>query len=63
MESHRRNRTLEAGDPEASSGRAAPGALVWYDGLRYSVAASTAVAAAAMCAALLANATRLWSRK
>ncbi len=37
--------------------------LVFYDGLRYSFATSTAVAAAAVCAAFLARATGLRSTK
>lgn len=37
--------------------------LVYYDGLRYSFAASTGVAAAAVCAALLARARGLRSTK
>jgi hypothetical protein len=36
---------------------------VYYDGLRYSFATSTAVAAAAVCAALLARARGLRSTK
>jgi hypothetical protein len=37
--------------------------LVYYDGLRYSFAVSTAVAAAAVCTALLARAQGLRSTK